>query len=236
MLIAILKKFLQMSGRGRGRGRGRGQPPDEEPTVDQEIGLGQIPQLVAATLTAFATRMEALFAGGGVTPPPRTPEAPAQPGAGAAVIAPVVPPEAAAAAAEQEIWLCLVERYQKLRAPEFSGGSDPLVADKWKEDVGNILDLMGVDPIQRQRLAAFSLKGDANKWYRAQFSAADRLTIGWDEFLWRFDLQFISSAAKAGKEAELLRLEQGEMSVAEYESKFTRLLHFTGNMFQIEER
>ena len=98
-------------------------------------------------------------------------------------MAPVVPPEAAAAAAKQEIWLRLVERYQKLRAPEFSRGSDPLVVDNWKEDVGNILDLMGVDPIQRQRLAAFSLKGDASKWYRAQFSVAERLTIGWDEFV-----------------------------------------------------
>jgi len=198
--------------------------------------LGQIPQLVAATLTAFATRMEALFAGGGVTPPPRTPEAPAQTGAGAAVMAPVVPPEAAAAAAEQEIWLRLVERYQKLRAPEFSGGSDPLVADKWKEDVGKILSLMGVDSVQRQRLAAFSLKGDASKWYSSQFSETESVSIGWEEFVWRFDLQFISSAAKAGKEAELLRLEQGELSVAEYESQFTRLLHFTDNMFQTEER
>ena len=94
---------------------------------------------------------------------------------------------------------------------------------------------MGVDNIQRQKLAAFSLKGDASKWYRAQFSAMDRLTISWDEFVWRFDLQFISSAAKAGKEAELLRLEQGDMSVAEYGSQFSRLLHFTDNMFQTEE-
>ena len=102
---------------------------------------------MAATPTAFATRMEALFAGGGITPPPRTPEAPAQTGAGAAVMAPVVPPEAATTAAEQEIWLRLVERYQKLRAPEFSGGSDPLVTDKWKEDMGKILSLMGADSV-----------------------------------------------------------------------------------------
>ena len=75
-------------------------------------------------------------------------------------------------AIDQEAWLRLVERYQKFRAPKFQGGSDPLVADKWKEDVGNILCLMGVDPVQRQRLAAFSLKGDASKWYRSQFSEA----------------------------------------------------------------
>ena len=99
----------------------------------------------------------------------------------------------------------LIERYQNLQAPEFAGGSDPLVADKWNEDMGNILSLMGVDQIQR--LATFSLKGDASKWYRAHFSEMERLTIGWEEFLGRFDLQYISSATKAGKEAELLSLE-----------------------------
>jgi len=45
--------------------------------------------------------------------------------------------------------------------PEFHGGSDPLVADKWKEDTDSALSYMGVDSIQRQRLAAYSLKGDA---------------------------------------------------------------------------
>ena len=68
-----------------------------------------------------------------------------------------------APAIDQEVWLRLIERYQKFRAPDFQGGSDPLVADKWREDVSNILSLMGVDPVQRQWLAAFSLKGDASK-------------------------------------------------------------------------
>ena len=75
-----------MSGRGRGRGRGRGQPVDEEPVDDQEAGLGQIPQLIAATFVPFATRIEAFLAGGGVTPPPQNLDT--APGSGAAVVAP----------------------------------------------------------------------------------------------------------------------------------------------------
>ena len=90
---------------------------------------------------------------------------------------------------------------------------------------------MGVDRVQRQRLEAFSLKGDANKWYKAYFTEEERLTVTWDEFIQRFDQQFISFAARAGKEAELLRLEQGDSSVAAYESRFVSLCNFTGNMF-----
>jgi len=54
--------------------------------------------------------------------------------------------------------------------------------------VGNILDLMGVDSIPKQRLAVFSLKGDASKWYRSQFSEEERLTTTWAKFIQRFDL------------------------------------------------
>ena len=85
-------------------------------------------------------------------------------------------------------------------------------------------------------MAAFSLKGNANKWYKAYFAEEERLSVTWDEFIQRFDQQFISSAARAGKEAELLRLEQGDSSVAAYESQFVSLCNFTGNMFQTEER
>ena len=109
------------------------------------------------------------------------------------------------------------------------------MADKWKEDVGNILSLMGVDLVHRQRLAAFSLKGDASKWYRSQFSEAERLTTSWAEFLRRFDQHFISSAARARKEAELLAFEQVDLSVDDYEGRFLSLSHFTNNMFQMEE-
>ena len=80
---------------------------------------------------------------------------------------------------DHEAWVRLVERYQKLRVPEFQGGADPLVANKWKEDVGNILSLMGVDRVQRQRLVAFSLKGNANKWYKAQFTEEECVKTTW---------------------------------------------------------
>ena len=62
-------------------------------------------------------------------------------------------------ATAQEAWLRMVERYQKMRAPEFQGSPDPLTAHKWKEDVGNILDIVSVDSVQKQRLASYSLKG-----------------------------------------------------------------------------
>jgi len=48
-------------------------------------------------------------------------------------------------------------------------------------------------------------------------------------------LHFISTAVRAGKEAELLALEQGDMTVSGYEDRFISLSHFT-DMFQTEKK
>ena len=48
----------------------------------------------------------------------------------------------------QEQWMRLVERFQKLKAPEFQGGFDPLMSNKWKEDIGTLLEMMRVDTVQ----------------------------------------------------------------------------------------
>ena len=101
--------------------------------------------------------------------------------------------------------------------------------------MSNILDILGVDSVQKQRLASYSLKGDAERWYRLQFTPEQRMTLTWEDFIYFFDGQYISSAARTGKELELSRLTQGDMSVADFESRFMELLHFTG-MWQIGER
>lgn len=80
------------------------------------------------------------------------------------------------------------------------------------------------------------MKGEAGRWYRSEFTPEERLTLTWGGFLHSFEFQYISSAAKAYKEAELLALEQDDMTVTAYESQFKALCHFTGNMFQTEER
>ena len=142
---------------------------------------------------------------------------------------PAVVPQLQLAAPEQ--WLRLIERFQKMRAPEFQGSSDPQATVRWREDISSVLSFMGVDFFHKQRLAAYTLKGDAGMWYRSRFTEEERLTTDWDYFVYCFEQQFVSSAARAGKERELMSLEQGDVSVDVYESRFTSLSHFTGNLF-----
>ena len=53
------------------------------------------------------------------------------------------------------------------------------------------------------------------------------MTPTWEDFIYFFDGQYISSIARTGKELELSRFTQGDMSVADFESRFMELLHFT---------
>ena len=157
---------FQMAGCGCSGGRVRARTPEAEPDLGRDTGEWQAPQYLEDLLAPLRARMEAieqLMSIRDFVPPPEVPAVP---------IAPDVVP-----ATEQELWMRTIGIYIRCRAPEFQGGCDPLVAYNWKEDVGHILDLLGVDPVQRQRLAAFSLRGDADKWYRLQFSEEERLTV-----------------------------------------------------------
>ena len=203
-------------------GRGKKRATRSGPAEDQSERGDQLRQILMEVLTPFTARIEALEARLTPTPPP-TPT----PTVILAPPPPTVPVVMAPRPDGQEQWMRLIERYQKLRAPEFQGGFEPLVANKWKRDVCTLLELIGVEPVQRQRLASISLKGDARMWYDSHFSREEKLTATWEEFERSFDAYFISSAAKAAKEAELIGLEQGDLSVADYESRFVGLCNFT---------
>ena len=136
-----------MAGRGRRGGHVRVRTAESGPAVDRDVGEGKAPQYLVDLLAPLVTGIEAyehFMSTRGVAPPPEAPVTP--------VATDVAP------ATEYECWMRMIQRYLRLRAPEFLGGFDPLVADKWKEDVGNILSLMGDDPVQRHRLIAFSLR------------------------------------------------------------------------------
>ena len=98
----------------------------------------------------------------------------------------------------------------------------------------NIFDLMGINPTQRQRLATFSLKGDARKWYKTQFYEEERLITTWGEFLRRFDPHLISRQGPEGSRVTYFRVRRYDVSA--YEDRFINLSHFAENMFQTKKR
>jgi len=85
------------------------------PAEETGAGAGQAPQYLIDLLAPLTDRLRAVedFMSGFVPPPPVAPEP-----AVAAVEEPVAA-MTAVSRADQEMWMRLVERYQKMRAPEF---------------------------------------------------------------------------------------------------------------------
>ncbi|GMN25474.1 hypothetical protein TIFTF001_040715 [Ficus carica] len=60
----------------------------------------------------------------------------------------------------------LYERFRRMKAPEFEGTTDPIVADNWLIDIQVILDFMGLTEHEKVLCASFALKKDARHWWR----------------------------------------------------------------------
>ena len=175
--------LFQMVGRGKApatRARARTRA-----SATPESSEEHTPQYVF-DLLARIQAMEERFAASPIPAP--QPQPVVQP-----VVAAVVPPGGQPAVDPQlqlaapEQWLRLIERFQKMRAPEFQGGSDAQAAVRWREDISSVLSFMGVDSVHKQRLAAYTLKGDAGMWYRSRFTEEERLTTDWDYFVYCFE-------------------------------------------------
>ena len=161
-------------------GRGKARATRAGPAEDQGSVGEQIRQVMTEMLTPFATRIGAME--GAITrltaTPSTTPTPPEIPAAPFQYVPVVTAPTGVTTPGTdgQEQWLRVIERYQKLRAPDFQGGFDQLATNKWKEDVSSLLELIGADPVQSHRLATISLKDDARMWYKAQFTKEEMLT------------------------------------------------------------
>lgn len=107
----------------------------------------------------------------------------------------------------------------------FKGTPDTDAADNWKMKLEKIFDAMECTDEQNVRFAVFTLEGEAEHWWRVEKARLERegTVITWERFLQVFDKQYYSDSIQDKKEEEFNKLTQREMSVAEYEAKFTSL-------------
>ncbi|XP_015950209.2 uncharacterized protein LOC107475076 [Arachis duranensis] len=75
----------------------------------------------------------------------------------------------------------------------------------------------------------YQLQGEAQYWWQGtrRILQPDGASIPWEIFRTEFYKKYFSNSAKNAKELELMQLKQGQMTVAEYTSKFEELCHFS---------
>ncbi|KAI3986717.1 hypothetical protein MKX01_014255 [Papaver californicum] len=89
---------------------------------------------------------------------------------------------------DQATWLNLREKFVRLKPPQFEGSTNPLVVDKWKEDIDKIFMSIKCTPIQRQQLVVN--------------------TLTYAQFCERFDARYFPATVRRKKIKEFADLEQ----------------------------
>ena len=80
----------------------------------------------------------------------------------------------------------LYELFRHMKAPEFEGLADPIVADNWLLDIQVILEFMRLSEQERVLCASFALKKDARHWWTTVQMRRIVLMMNWQDFVAEF--------------------------------------------------
>ena len=116
-----------------------------------------------------------------------------------------------------------IERVHKLGTKPYDGSGDPEAAWLWLDRVNKVYGVMGCMDEQRVLFSSFLMEDRAKDWW----DAVERRYpngITWDQFQQEFTDRFFPQSHKDSKIEEFFKLEQKNMSVSEYEKKFSELV------------
>ncbi|CAL8167517.1 unnamed protein product [Prunus armeniaca] len=126
---------------------------------------------------------------------------------------------------------------KRIGATDFDGDGDPAVAKKWIERMERIMEVMAVPQNRRVTMVTFFLVRNARHWWESvKRRYRDPSTITWQLFRAAFDNQYYPQAYQDLKMEEFLHLEQGTMTVLEYEKKFNELSKYCVPLVEDENK
>ncbi|XP_059635604.1 uncharacterized protein LOC132277772 [Cornus florida] len=126
--------------------------------------------------------------------------------------------------------------FNKFIKVAFEGGPDPFVADDWLDEVEKHLRAIDIpDDRLKTTLATYKFVKDTAVWWKTMTSAHNIDSMSWDSFKNFFFDKYFPQTKRRELRTQFDGLEQGDMSVTEYENKFTSLSRFTTDVSGNEE-
>ncbi|XP_021811765.1 uncharacterized protein LOC110754942 [Prunus avium] len=133
--------------------------------------------------------------------------------------------------------LSYADQATRIGATDFDGDGDPAVAEEWIERMEWTMRVMAVPQDHRVTLATFFLARNARHWWESiRRRYQDPSAITWQVFRAAFDIQYYPLAYQNMKMEEFLQLEQGVLTVLEYEKKFHELSKYCIPLVQDERK
>ncbi|KAA0047001.1 ty3-gypsy retrotransposon protein [Cucumis melo var. makuwa] len=218
---------------GRGRGAGRVQP-EVQPVAQATDPAAPVTH---ADLAAMEQRFRDLIMqqqpalpAPAPAPVPTPVPAPA-PAPAPAPVAPQVVPDQFSAEAKH------LRDFRKYNPTTFDGSlEDPTRAQLWLSSLETIFRYMKCPEDQKVQCAVFMLTDRGTAWWETteRMLGGDVSQITWQQFKESFYAKFFSASLRDAKRQEFLNLEQGDVTVEQYDAEFDMLSRFAPEMIATE--
>ncbi|KAA0062124.1 gag protease polyprotein [Cucumis melo var. makuwa] len=146
-------------------------------------------------------------------------------------IAPQVVPDQLSAEAKH------LRDFRKYNPTTFDGSlEDPTRAQLWLSSLETIFRYMKCPEDQKVQCAVFMLTERGTAWWETteRMLSRDVSQITWQQFKESFYAKFFSASLRDAKRQEFLNLEQGDMTVEQYDAEFDMLSRFAPEMIATE--
>ncbi|KAA0036674.1 pol protein [Cucumis melo var. makuwa] len=217
-------------GRG-GRGAGRGQPEEQPaaPAVNPNAPVTQ------ADLAAMEQRYQDMLQAALVPflAVQQNQAAPVQ----AQTVTPPTPVEAQPVPVQLSAEAKHLRDFRKYNPKTFDGSMDnPTKAQMWLTSIENIFRYMKCPEDQKVQCAVFFLEDRGTAWWEIaeRMLGGDVSKITWEQFKENIYAKFFSANVKHAKLQEFLNLEQGDMTVEQYDAEFNMLSRFAPDVVRDE--
>ncbi|XP_059627995.1 uncharacterized protein LOC132270807 isoform X2 [Cornus florida] len=131
--------------------------------------------------------------------------------------------------------LKIIKGFSQLIPVMFEGGADPMVADNYMDQVETQLTSMDVtEDHLKIILATYKFAMDAKVWWKSITNQYKIEEMSWDKFKELFYEKYFPLSKRWELQDQFHNLIQGNMSVAEYENKFTSLSRFAPEVVRDE--
>ncbi|KZV30715.1 hypothetical protein F511_06973 [Dorcoceras hygrometricum] len=121
----------------------------------------------------------------------------------------------------------LLKRFQSL--PTLTGTENTIDCENWLEDIEKLFEALDYTDDRRVKLIIHQLHGLSKSWWVATKKDLENqdTVITWAVFKTALSQRFFPVSYRKDKGAEFANLQQGQLNIEEYVSKFTSLLKFS---------
>ncbi|XP_043699969.1 uncharacterized protein LOC122650635 [Telopea speciosissima] len=131
----------------------------------------------------------------------------------------------------------LMKAFKDFDPRRFEGNLEPREVDEWIIHLEDIFGILECTDDQKVKLAVFKLSDDAKLWWKGveRLRTAEGPPLTWQLFKDSFNEKYFPAHVRNNMTEEFMDLKQKNMTVAQYESKFSQLCRYAPHMVVTEE-